>query len=1075
MKAEILKLAGVKTEKQFYKKFPTEESFVKKHGKQLEKLKKAQVGAMVQENTAPTSNLKPIRYDQTYFDDTVASLIGGKTVAEKNAINAQNAQSNNVAPASNKPDISGFIGQLSGMLNMNGGADGAAIPEMQQGGNLKGFLKQNAGNIASTAFDYIDTRKAQKNKLESLQQLSQVSDVALQAARTRPEEIERQYVRPEDMETSGEKTFPIYGVGTNVLAKNGGMFANDEYMPIENVNQTKAYGMGGYLSKAKFGFSAPSMGNLSFGGGDTGSMGSQFSQILGADTDAGGQLGGKIGGTIGSLFGPAGSAVGGAAGQFIGGMLDRQDHLANKAQSEIDRNVKNLQYSQIGSDIQAKNSSVMKNGGNANPSMLDTMAMGGEIKTLWGGEPNVVSYNPYAGGESIQFEGNSHDYRDPETGQTGIGVAYGDSDVANNSASVEVEREPAQKLKDGGGEENLVVYGDLKIPKQFINLLGDENAKGKKFKHYVEDLNKQEAKINKTMGNAVDNVSGGNTIWDTLERNTADAIIKGGDMKLKSIADKKIISADIQEALNSTFDEYGIKGNEFINKNKIVADPERMQNAKYGSNIPKAQDSAKVERNTNLKLNAPPTPETFDFETAAEAEKAGYKLVEGKWISEETTDPVEKEMLKADALKDIRKGQRTNTETGLLGDVSLEDFNKVKEENAWYDWENFDPKNKEQVLDYQNEFNERARKAGSKAYIKPDGKFGEQTASARYTETQETTPAKTNIKTATVRPEEEITPIEKETSAKKNPLDLGLISNILDRMNRREDEGLDANQILPKMLAAAQNQVTPVQAQGFQPRLRSPYDISYQDQMNEIIAANRASQRNANLTGNPAYATMAQAPTYEAINKVKGQEFRANQAMRDNVYSSNIDAINKANAANLEIYDQQANRQARAVSNTKATSNEIIKSIADKYNQNKALNRLERVYENMYPNYRFDEGFAARNRGLTKFNTTGNQQTGSNQPSMSTPGFNPNAGNTNLNTKNTNPNNNISPDSVIKNVNYFKELFFPTKPRIRNSAFNMEQYNTDDASQSFGKSAKNGYKVSKNTKNSNVVRALKNI
>ena len=44
MKAQILKLAGVKTEKEFYKKFPTEAAFMKKHGKEL---KKAQDGLAV--------------------------------------------------------------------------------------------------------------------------------------------------------------------------------------------------------------------------------------------------------------------------------------------------------------------------------------------------------------------------------------------------------------------------------------------------------------------------------------------------------------------------------------------------------------------------------------------------------------------------------------------------------------------------------------------------------------------------------------------------------------------------------------------------------------------------------------------------------------------------------------------------------------------------------------------------------------------------------------------------------------------------------------------------------------------
>ena len=39
MKAEILKIAGVKSEKEFYKKYPTEEAFQKAHGKEFRKAK----------------------------------------------------------------------------------------------------------------------------------------------------------------------------------------------------------------------------------------------------------------------------------------------------------------------------------------------------------------------------------------------------------------------------------------------------------------------------------------------------------------------------------------------------------------------------------------------------------------------------------------------------------------------------------------------------------------------------------------------------------------------------------------------------------------------------------------------------------------------------------------------------------------------------------------------------------------------------------------------------------------------------------------------------------------------------
>ena len=44
MKAQILKIAGVKSEKDFYKKFPSEEDFMKVHGEQF---RKARLGAQL--------------------------------------------------------------------------------------------------------------------------------------------------------------------------------------------------------------------------------------------------------------------------------------------------------------------------------------------------------------------------------------------------------------------------------------------------------------------------------------------------------------------------------------------------------------------------------------------------------------------------------------------------------------------------------------------------------------------------------------------------------------------------------------------------------------------------------------------------------------------------------------------------------------------------------------------------------------------------------------------------------------------------------------------------------------------
>jgi hypothetical protein len=54
MKAQILKIAGVKSEKEFYKKYPSEEAFMKIHGKAF---KKAQTGMEISKAQLGTSLL----------------------------------------------------------------------------------------------------------------------------------------------------------------------------------------------------------------------------------------------------------------------------------------------------------------------------------------------------------------------------------------------------------------------------------------------------------------------------------------------------------------------------------------------------------------------------------------------------------------------------------------------------------------------------------------------------------------------------------------------------------------------------------------------------------------------------------------------------------------------------------------------------------------------------------------------------------------------------------------------------------------------------------------------------------
>lgn len=1195
MKAQILKIAGVKSEKEFYKKFPTEAAFMKKHGKELAKLKKAAVGDIIEYTDVDVGNnrkvidgtelLKSVNKDVLsgfdQFKDRAYELgVDSLTTEDEKEDYEYKAKIDALYSNMNKKDDGGLLGGLQGlggmlsklsgdgptgsvevgdaeMIGMVAGKKGAKVEKftphmmydpktkkskkamtykehlalkkkgwghnapksqfglllpgvhseyakMQKGKQkikedpasfarllagdptaaamfMKGggkapkaqfgfenidfssdnytedmnfgqkagkFLSEDAGKILNSPMTKdvimgISKIKGQKDALKDLKQMKEVSGIALQAAMTKPEEIEREYVRPEDIQNTGEEFFPIYGVGTNVLAKNGqtmNMFGNAGYAPLNNTSKVKRFQDGG---------NADVYGKIFDVGGD---------MLYGdkASRDAGSNIGGGVGRGIGTAIGgPLGGAIGDFVGSGIGDLVDRNDRRQRQTREEIDRNITTMNNMKIGPQIHAGYASHMKQGGRLpgpnndygmigapGPQVLksfdgknlsnmlqkaskmpDTLkeggsvAGGGNVKTLWGGDVSAVAYNPYIGGDSMFFSGNSHDKKDPKTGQTGIGVAYGPQSIANNEAVVEVENEPAQLIEENG-QENLVIYGDLKIPKEYSDEIGDPEAGGKKFKHYVNNLNDEEARINKQMGTAVENAGDTeNTKWGKLVTSTSDAIINGGDMKLQNIANKKRILADLQEALNDTFKEKGIDGNKFISKGEIqaVKDTEdyaknggkmetytdyaedgtkikklkkiekelhkaskmhkgqaerigKMVNAKDGAGVPKAQNSE------TLELNELPVK----FKTKEEAIEAGYEEFpedSGKFrkVKIEATEEVEAVDATGTDIGEMPEGQKYDSKKGLAGNVTVAQYEEFVKANPWFDWENFDRRKKEDVKRFQREFNKRNKDAGIDVSLSVDGVVGEETVSARYSPPVEAAEAKD--------PQYEYAqidePVEEEVEEEEEgggglPFDASILRRLFPQ---RLDNDLDYNQILPEINAAANNQVDPVYAQSFQPRLRVPYDISLQDQRNMVNSQYRALSQNPALANNPAALAAAQAPFFDAINSIGAEEFRQNQAMKDTVYSGNLEAINNANMLNMGIYDKQQERQAQAVANTKETQQEIVKSISDKYQQNKLENRREKVLRELYPNFRFNNTLDLFNQGNAQFNIPGSGTT----------------------------------------------------------------------------------------------------
>lgn len=1106
MKAKMLKIAGVKTETAFYKKYPTQEAFMKVHGKAF---KKAQMGAYIGGDTNPNASM--INFNDVRSD--VDKLITGMNDAEREEAAYKQA----TMTSNNSGNSGGFdIGALTQMLSSSGGegmegidlggmAGGARngrkmrtaqngitedknknrIPDYLEvnqpmdnnqfvkGDNSVGSFYQNTqpkyANYSGSMFkpnqipqnnyvnlgkppvdmgepeapmfqnmqlpfsqnnDYmndatestipaeqplfknsgeksgsskamdtvgkylgpvggvikgIQALKEEGKMLKSANQMKELSDLQLQASRFRPEQKERRYVRPEDVVNTGEAFFPIYGVGTNPLAKNGArledggmvggnpteiqntygngnsIYDNLEYEPLYNINQQKSFYYGGEIDKAQDGFS-----NFASSGG-TDMLRNTISAIGGEN--AGGDIGGTIGSSIGSAVGgPVGGFIGQGVGQIAGMLLDRNPANIKKAKDATYANIDNIAINQMAPSIQAGYASHVRNGGeipnyedggymnpNYNPQVITMFgdhdsedfadyankyraggnirgdykqpnerafnqsakngtALDGSLEPMWGGTIKDVSYNPHIGNMAMGF-GNDHDESDGR-GNTGIGMKVLD-DGGEVTGEVEIEtKEPMINIGD-----SITVLGARIIPEQLkLNL---NIKKGTTFKKVGEEIGKKDNKINKQKEKLVKEYSNINplTPYDKLKATATELMIKGLD-------DQQKINANILMGLSSyqNDSEELSKYLGYEDVNKFDKDLEKgkfnqnsnVKKAKYGTFIPKAKYGTSI-----------PKAQTGDKVVKGRGDKWSYTK------AGDTGNPV---------WDDIKRYEQEWTPSVKTALADKERAKKMLEYiNGSYGNES------EKVKKSLNKFSTDEEKInflstqGTNKEVGPIHHVID--AAIKYTAPGMTTALKEQVKK-----EKKENPETKPVDYKRSELiDFG--NQILPYLRPTDQEQLNPNQLMGEMYAMSNNQLDPVQAQLYRPELAVPYDISYQDQLNENQADYNLAQRMMGY--NPAAQANLNAQKYQANSKVLAEQFRANQAMKAGVYDQNRNTLNQAKLTNLGILDKQYERQAGAMSNTKATTQAALNSISDKYAKNALENKTLGIYENMY-NYRYD-------------------------------------------------------------------------------------------------------------------------
>lgn len=553
---------------------------------------------------------------------------------------------------------------------------------------------------------------------------------------------------------------------------------------------------------------------------------------------------------------------------------------------------------------------------------------GGQIDTMWGGNADLESYNPYDGG-TVEFSGDSH-------AQGGIGMAY-------NGNPVEVEGgEYASKDNDG----NLTIYGNMLVP-------GTKT----KFKKAASAIADREKRYDMLTTKGSDLVNGNNPAnrFDLLKFNAGKVMMQGGQMGMADLATKKEKLASLQRAMLDMAEQHGLDPH--------AMSQGKMKKAKGGASIPFYQNGGDPDSNDPTRADRNNNPGNIKYgkfakKYGAKQDKDGFAIFSDRETGLKAmrgllTSDSYKNMSASEAIKKWTDGHPYRYDLGPLTDKKISEMG---------------PDELDLVMGTMQK--------------------GEGT---RYGMTPRPIPKGTPTPNTTARipqpgpftpyaiPDMGVTP-EVPQARPVNP------ESPYDRLNVPDTkklpsnvERLKFNQLLPELYAMATNKVEPVPAQRYEPQLYTPYQVSFQDRLNQNQAGFNAQMKGLSPYNPSAMGSLA-AQKYQADQAVLGDQFRTNQSIANDITNKNISLVNDANLKNLGLADTQMVRQSEARSKTRALNQTILNSISSKYAQNELENKRLAAYENLY-DYRFvpqdDGGLSATYFGPNAmFNYNGRNSTG---------------------------------------------------------------------------------------------------
>jgi hypothetical protein len=1145
MKNQFLKIAGVKSETAFYKKYKTEKDFFKAHPEAKKLISKAQSGLQTDANANGipdyleyTPTLGPNQFMQG--NNTIGSFTSGNVPPQYSGSMfkpTQIPQVNYGMPDQNKfnkppqdwevetpPQM--FVGpQQSYGMDQYIQANNQAVtgqPNISSNINKKSgqpFNFQGFGNVFFGAVNGFNKLKAEKELTKKLNTWADVSDVVTKAgiSNAYAEKPKRQYFKPDDprfIHNTSEQTLK-QGRGTDVIGQNGSMVGGNPtetsnnygpgsnvYKDLEDPNDVKQFqgggGFGSWFGQA----------NSALGGSDNTSFMSNVGQGSPFDSLVGGMFGNNAGSSLGGALGSLGGPLGSLAGTAIGGYLDKEPGKQAFQQGRINRNndfMSRLDYTNgITGGLNAI--AVGKNGGYMNPEYnpqvitmfgdhtaedfadyahkyragghlkeytppskrametyenggeISSYALGGKLKSYWGGKVEDESHNPYLPGSGMtaMIKGASHK-------NGGVGISYGDGEneyqgyAANGAdmgADIEAEdKEPVIEIAENGtNDTKAVVYGNIPASKIMADSFGNESVNrlvdkypGWTMKKIIAERTKDEIKANKNIDKAakISNNTDTNTKWGKLDEATAKIIKDSGDSTLKMIADEKIGLADFQDYLQDIKQKLSfVRGKnvsaEAVGKGTLKGKPLTIGDVLSG----KIDDRDPVTKDAEIKN---------PFTNQEEVAKFGTSLRKAQ--NSTTVTPADDSITEDQYNNFIKLYNESQSTKGKANNSTLE-FQKL--------YHQFFPKEALAAIQKTTRENGISNKAKEMGLTKEDILEGKDIAKILQSNEDKYHGPRTDQYMASVRSHFKQAPdlklntlgVTPTTTVNTTKPGIGVVpykdnhivdvANMLGALFQKDNlPPIDPREFAGEYMALAQNQYEPVPAQHYTAELDPLYRVSYQDVRNASTADFRDALRQGAF--NPAVAAGVYGKKAMSDQSSYADEFRTNQALEQQIFGGNRAKINQERLTNLQLDAAQMDKQEMAKSKTKEINQKAIASIADKNMKYDADVMKYKIDRNLFPNFGYDPSGKIHVQGPL-YKPTIAQIYGGKSTIEEVPVY--------------------DADGKIK---YYKmqETGASNTPSLATPPF--------IPGQEFIKTGKNGKSIVKNAKNSSVVRGYKNL